>query len=170
MRDGWRTLRFFLVLSPRWLFLVPGLLVAFLGLAGYGLALPSATLWGVNFDAHTLLVSSLAILLGYQSILFALFAKTFAINEGILPEDPYLKRFFQVIYLERGLLVGAGGFVAGLALLAAAVAQWWAAGFGHLNYAHTMRWVIPGVTLTALGFQTILASFFVSVLGMKKPR
>ena len=170
MRDGWRTLRFFLVLSPRWLFMIPGLLLVLLGLAGYGLALPGVTLGRINFDAHTLLFASLFILLGYQSLLFALFAKTFAINEGILPEDASLKRFFGIIYLERGLLAGGGALLAGLVLLAGAVAQWWAADFGHLDYARTMRWVVPGVTLTALGFQTILSSFFVSILGMKKPR
>ena len=170
VRDGWRTLRFFLVLSPRWLFMIPGLLLMLLGLAGYGLALPGVTLGRATFDAHTLLFSSLFILLGYQSILFAIFAKTFAINEGILPEDASLKRFFEIIYLERGLLAGGGALVAGLVLLAAAVVQWWAADFGHLDYARTMRWVVPGTTLTALGFQTILSSFFVSILGMKKPR
>lgn len=170
MRDGWRTLRFFLILSPRWLFMIPGLLLVLLGLAGYGLALPGVKLGRATFDAHTLLFSSLFILLGYQSILFAIFAKTFAINEGILPEEASLKRFFEIIYLERGLLAGGGALVAGLALLAVAVAQWWAVDFGHLDYARTMRWVVPGMTLTALGFQTILSSFFVSILGMKKPR
>jgi hypothetical protein len=148
----------------------PGLVLVLLGLAGYGLALPGVKLGRATFDAHTLLFSSLFILLGYQSILFAIFAKTFAINEGILPEDAFLKRFFDVIYLERGLLIGTGALVVGLVLLAMAVEQWWAVHFGHLDYAHTMRWVVPGVTLTALGFQTILSSFFVSILGMKKPR
>jgi hypothetical protein len=58
--------------------------------------------------------------------------------------------------------------VLGLVLLAAAANQWRLAGFGRLEYSHTMRWVIPGVTLTTLGFQTILSSFFMSVLGMKR--
>jgi len=169
IRDGWRTLRFFLVFSPRWLFLFPGFLLALLGAAGYAVALPGLNIGGVTFDAHTLLFSSLAILMGYQSILFAILAKTFAVNEGLLPKDPHLDRFFKVIYLERGLALGALAFLAGLSLLAAAVWQWKTVRFGHLDYAVTMRWVIPGVTLTALGFQTILSGFFVSILGMKRP-
>jgi len=168
VRDGWRTLRFFLVFSPRWLFLAPGFFLAALGVLGYGLALPGVTLGGVTFDAHTLLFSSLAVMLGYQSVLFAICAKTYAINEGLLPRDPRFDRLFKVIYLEVGLVAGALAFLAGLVLLGAAVLQWKAAHFGRLDYAVTMRWVIPGATLTALGFQTVLFSFFLSILGMKR--
>ncbi len=167
-RDGWRTLRFFLIYSPRWLFLIPGALLILLGLLGYGLAMPGLTVRGVSFDAHTLLFASLAILLGYQSILFAIFSKTFAISEGLLPEDLRLIRFFKVVNLERGLILGAGGLFIGLACLLASINQWRLSDFGELNYSHTMRWVIPGATLTALGFQTILSSFFVSLLGMRR--
>jgi glycosyltransferase involved in cell wall biosynthesis len=168
IRDGWRTLRFFLIFSPRWLFLAPGFILALLGLAGYAVALPGLQIAGVTFDAHTLLFSSLAILMGYQSILFAIFAKTFAISEGFLPKDPRVDRFFKIIYLERGLALGTVAFLAGLILLGAAVLQWKSTHFGRLDYAVTMRWVIPGATLTALGFQTVLSSFFVSILGMKR--
>ena len=97
IHDRWRTLRFFLVFSPRWLFLVPGFIFALLGLAGYVVALPGLTIGGVTFDAHTLLFSSLAVMIGYQSVLFAICAKTFAINEGLLPKDPRFDRFFKVI-------------------------------------------------------------------------
>lgn len=167
-RDGWRTLRFFLIFSPRWLFLVPGCLLVLAGIIGYALALPGIKMGAVTFDAHTLLFASLAMMLGYQSMLFSLFAKTFAINEGLLPKDPQLDGFFKVMYLERGLILGLVALLAGVGLLGAAVSQWWAVDFGKLDYAKTMRWVIPGVMLTALGFQTILSSFFVSILGLKK--
>ena len=168
IRDGWRTLRFFLVFSPRWLFLAPGFALVLLGLIGYAVALPGLEVAGVTFDAHTLLFSSLAIMMGYQAILFAVFAKTFAISEGLLPKDPRIDRFFKTIYLERGLAIGGAAFLAGVILLGMAVLQWKAVHFGLLDYAFTMRWVIPGATLTALGFQTILSSFFVSILGMKR--
>jgi glycosyltransferase involved in cell wall biosynthesis len=168
IRDGWRTLCFFLVLSPRWLFLVPGFILAVLGLAGYAVALPGLKVGGVTFDAHTLLFSSLAILMGYQSVLFAICAESFAVNEGLLPKGPRFDRFFEVIYLERGLAIGAFAFFAGLVLLGAALLQWKFVGFGRLDYAVTMRWAIPGATLMALGFQTVLSSSFVSILGMKR--
>ena len=167
-RDGWRTLRFFLMYSPRWLFVIPGLLLILLGLIGYALAMPGIQLQGMTFDAHTLLFSSLAILCGYQSVLFAIFTKTFAVGEGLMPEDPYLTTFFRVANLERGLIVASAALLIGLALLMAAVNQWRLVDFGPLDYAITMRLVVPGVTLTALGFQTILSSFFVSILGMRR--
>ena len=167
-RDGWRTLRFFLLCTPRWLFLMPGMALTAVGALGYGLALPGVRIGPATFDAHTLLFASLAILLGYQSALFGLFTKTFAISENLMPPDKSLSRFYEWVSLEKGLIAGSAGLLVGVALLAGAVWQWKAAGFGSLDYSHTMRWVIPGATLTALGWQTILASFFVSILGMKR--
>jgi len=168
LRDGWRTLRFYLTYSPRWLFLYPGFAAVLLGCLGYAIALPGFTVRGVTFDAHTLLFASLAILLGQQSILFAVFTKLFVIGEGLLPEDPRLKRFLRVANLEKGLLVGAGALLGGAGLLLGAVNQWRVHNFGYLSYAQTMRWVIPGVTLTVLGFQTVLGSFFLSILSMRR--
>jgi glycosyltransferase involved in cell wall biosynthesis len=167
-RDGWRSLRFFLLFSPRWLFLFPGLVLIGLGIAGYALAMPQVQIGRITFDVHTLLFASLAIICGYQSIAFALMTKVFAIVEGLLPEDPRLNRMFKVVNLESGLVVGAVGMLCGLALLGGSIHQWASVDFGNLNYAHTMRWVIPGVMLTALGFQTILSSFFGSLLGMRR--
>jgi hypothetical protein len=69
--------------SPRWLFLIPGILLVLLGLVGYGVAIPGLTLKGVVFDAHTLLFANLAILCGHQAILFASFTKPFALSEGL---------------------------------------------------------------------------------------
>lgn len=167
-RDGWRTLRFFLMYSPRWLFLLPGFLLILLGAAGFFIGLTGTSIGRVTFGLHTVLFGSLAILCGYQSILFAVFTKTFAVSEGLLPEDRRLNRFFEIVNLERGLVIAASVLVIGLVLLSMAVNQWRRAGFGVLDYAHTMSFVIPGSTLVALGFQTILSGFFVSILGMKR--
>jgi glycosyltransferase involved in cell wall biosynthesis len=167
-RDGWRTVRFFIMYTPRWLFLIPGGLLVLLGLLGYAVGMPPVHWHGVTFGAHTLLFASLSILCGYQAILFAIFTKTFAIAEGLMPEDPKMMSFFRVVNLEKGLICGFAAFLIGLVMLATAVNRWRLVEFGELDYAATMRWVIPGVTLTALGFQTIMSSFFVSILGMKR--
>jgi len=167
-RDGWRTLRFLLMYSPRWLFLLPGFLVTLLGLVGFALALPGITLGGLSFDAHTLVFASLALIVGYQAILFAVFTKTFAMAERLMPEDPRMMRLFRLVNLERGLAAGLVACLAGGALLTAAVLQWRATGWGRLDYARTMRIVVPGSTLVALGVQTLFSSFFISILGMKR--
>jgi glycosyltransferase involved in cell wall biosynthesis len=167
-RDGWRTLRLFLIFTPRWLFLVPGLLLVALGVIGYAVALPGLTIGRATFDVHTLLFASLALLAGQQAIAFALFAKTFAIGEGLLPLDRRTARFFEIVTLERGLMIGAAAMLAGVALLAAVTVQWWQAGLGPLDYPRTMRLAIPGATLTATGLQTVLASFFGNILGLRR--
>jgi hypothetical protein len=170
IRDGWRTLRFFLMYSPRWLFLAPGLGLMLAGAVGYALALPGASVAGVTFDAHTLLVASLSAVLGFQLLQFAVFAKTFAISEGLMPEGRLMAIFRRAVNLERGLIAGSATFLGGVGLLGLALNQWRVAGFGSLDYAHTMRAVIPGVTLAAIGFQTVFSSFFISILRMaRKP-
>jgi glycosyltransferase involved in cell wall biosynthesis len=167
-RDGWRTLRFFLMYSPRWLFLAPGIALILIGMIGYALAMPAVTFRGATFDAHTLLFASLAILCGYQAILFSIFSQTFAVIEGFLPESERLSRFYKIMNLERGLLLASVALLLGLLLMGIAFNRWRLSQFGHLNYAETMRLVVPGVTLAALGFQTVLSSFFVSIMGMSR--
>jgi glycosyltransferase involved in cell wall biosynthesis len=167
-RDGWRTLRFFLMYSPRWLFLMPGFWLMILGCLGYSIAMPGWTFHGVIFDAHTLLFASLAILCGYQSVIFAVLTKTFAISEGLMPAEPATTRVMRWITLERGLLISLVALCGGIVLLLAAINEWRLHNFGPLDYAYTMRLVIPGATLTALGFQTILSSFFISILRMHR--
>ena len=159
-RDGWRTLRFYLLCSPRWLFLIPGGLLILLGLVAYGLALPGATVFGAKLDAHTLVFGSLFILMGFQAVTFALLAKTYAMADGLLPMDPRVESFYRVLPALVGLL--------GLSLLGVAVIHWAQTGFGPLDYAKNLRLVIPGATLVALSFQAILFGFFASILGMRK--
>ena len=167
-RDGWRTLRFYLMYSPRWLFLMPGALAMILGMIGFALALAAVKINGVTLDVHTLLVSTLAMLLGYQAVWFAIGAKVFAISEGLMPDDARLNGFFKVATLERGLLAGALSFVCGIGLVGWIAVRWAMHGWGPLDYASTMRVVIPGFAMAALGFQTILSSFFISILGMRR--
>ncbi|HSD29981.1 MAG TPA: glycosyltransferase family 2 protein [Vicinamibacteria bacterium] len=168
LRDGWRTLRLLLLYSPRWLFLVPGLLLVAFGLLAFGLALPGVRIGPAHLDAHTLLFGSLGLIVGFQSVLFFLATKAFAIGEGLLPRDPALRRVLEMVHLEKGLLLGAVLVLAGAAFLLAAVNEWRLAAFGSLDYGRTMRVVIPGATLVAVGVQVALGSFLVSLLAMQR--
>jgi glycosyltransferase involved in cell wall biosynthesis len=168
-RDGWRHLRFLLLYSPRWLFLYPGVILFVAGTVVAALLLPGPKRIGtVGFDVHTLLFAAMAMLTGFQSIVFATFTKVFAISEGLLPEDPRLSRLFRYITLELGLAVGIFLVLAGTGAWVLGLAYWRAHHFGALDPEKTLRIVIPGLVGFTLGFQIILSSFFLSVLGMAR--
>jgi glycosyltransferase involved in cell wall biosynthesis len=169
-RDGWRHLRFLLLYSPRWLYLVPGLSLAFLGAGLIAWLLPGPrALFGASLDVHTMLAAAAMVLVGAQAIFFGIFTKVFAITEGLLPPDPLLDRLFdRWVTLETGLVAGALSGLAGAFLVAHVVRDWSAAGFHGLAYGTTMRWMIPGVLLVVLGAQTVLSSFFLSILGLRR--
>jgi len=168
-RDGWRHLRFLLLYSPRWLFLYPGVLLMLIGLATGVWLLPRArTIAGINFDIHTLLFAALAVILGFQAINFAVFTKIFAVSEGLLPEDARLSAALRIISLEGGLIAGGLLLLVGVAGSIYALSGWGARSFGSLDPTRTMRIVIPSITALTLGFEIILSSFFLSILGMKR--
>jgi glycosyltransferase involved in cell wall biosynthesis len=166
-RDGWRHLRFLLLYSPRWLFLYPGFALFVLGCVSSALLLPGPVVMGnVKFDVGTLLFAAMAILIGFQSIVFATFTKVFAISEGLLPQDVRLSRMFQYVTLETGLVLGTILILAGTGAWVFGLEYWRSHQFGVLDPEKSLRIVIPGVVFSTLGFQVILSSFFLSVLGM----
>jgi glycosyltransferase involved in cell wall biosynthesis len=167
--DGWRHLRFLLMYSPRWLFLYPGLAAMFLGLGLTAFLLPGPRRVGsIVLDIHTLLYAVLAVLVGFQAVLFALFTKVFAITEGLLPEDRRLNQLFKIFTLETGLTAGILLQLAGGACVVYSVLLWNGHGFGVMNPTSLMRVVACALGLVLLGVQTALASFFFSILGLAR--
>jgi glycosyltransferase involved in cell wall biosynthesis len=168
-RDGWRHLRFLLMYSPRWLFLYPGvLLAAFSALLMLWLLPGPRQIGGVTFDLHALLYAAVGILVGSQAVLFAVLGKVFAMTAGLAPWTPKLKRCFRVITLETGLIAGGVLLAGGLVSLLAAFLIWRGESFGALDPHKTLRLVIPGVVATALGFQVVMASFLLSMMGLAR--
>jgi glycosyltransferase involved in cell wall biosynthesis len=168
-RDGWRHLRFMLMYSPRWLFLYPGMILILLGLAGCAWLLPGPRIvHGIGFDVHTLLYAFVSVLMGFQLCAFAVFTKVFAISEGLLPEDPRLRRAFRYITLETGLVAGAVLVALGICGSVFAVSGWAKEGFGNLDAEHMLRIVMPSVFSLTLGVQIICSSFFLSILGLRQ--
>jgi Glycosyltransferases involved in cell wall biogenesis len=166
-RDGWRHLRFMLLFSPRWLFLQPGLVLFFGGLvAGALLVRGPLRVGSVAFDVHTLFFAAMAVLIGFQAVAFAVFTKVFAIQSGLLPPDQKLDRWVRWLNLEKGLAIGSILLLGGLALSLQAVGAWSHASFGALTPGELLRLVIPGGTLLTLGCQTLLVSFFLSILSL----
>jgi glycosyltransferase involved in cell wall biosynthesis len=168
-RDGWRHLRFLLLLSPRWLFLYPGIALILAGLAlGLWLLPMPRQVGSVVLDLNTLLFAAMSVLIGFQSVIFAVFTKVFGITTKLLPEDPRINRLFRFVTLEVGLVTGALLIIAGAAAWAFGLWIWKAHHFGPLDPEETLRIVIPGLVMFAMGCQTLLSSFFLSVMGMKR--
>ncbi len=161
-RDGWRTLRLFLTVSPRWLFVVPGVV-----LFALGFVVMLAALFGLGWPdtppgTRTVVHASLAMLVGYQALVFGVFAKVFAIVEGLLPDDPKFSRLFRILNLERGLVLG--GLVAAAGIVVLLVPERLPGAAPDAAF----RWSVAGATMAALGSQSVLASFLISLLGMTR--
>jgi hypothetical protein len=169
-RDGWRSIRLLLLYSPKWLFLYPGLALLAVGVAGMAWLVPGQRSVGsVTFDVSTLLYFSLAVIVGLQSVYFFLTARWFGITEGLLPDDPRIRRLLEGRgRLELGLAAGLLLLGIGLGISVYALATWNEAGFGRLDYPDTLRIIIPGATLIACGMQTALSALFLSVLGLRR--
>ncbi len=167
-RDGWRSLRFFMLFSPRWLFWYPGLLLMAAGLlVGLWLLPGPKTVGGVTLDVHTLLYAATAATLGYQSILFAVCAKVHAMNSGLHPPSKKFAWAGGRSVLECGLIAGAGLMVVGVVLGGLAVGDWSGHAFGDLDPSSTMRLVIPSALAMMMGMQTVFAGCFLGLLGMR---
>ncbi|HEX2192313.1 MAG TPA: glycosyltransferase family 2 protein [Acidimicrobiales bacterium] len=169
--DGWRHLRFLLLYSPRWLFLVPGLVLMTSGLAaGIALTITPVTIGSVTFDVDTLVAAGAALVIGFQAVIFGVLTKIYAIEEGFLPADRHVERLVRVVTLERGLVVGALIGLAGVSGLLASLVHWNLHDFGELNPRRSMRIVVPSAVALIMSFQTVFASLFASVLGIRRKR
>jgi glycosyltransferase involved in cell wall biosynthesis len=167
-RDGWRTLRFFLLLSPRSLFLYPGAVLFLLGLAGTLILFTgNVAVAGVGFAEHTMVMTAAAINIGFEAMLFWAFAKVIAIQRGLLLHDALFERVRQAIPLERGLALGAILFLLGLTILGVALTEWFNVEFGPLAEGNAIRLVIASSTTLMLGAQILYGSFFLYLLDYR---
>ena len=165
-RDGWRHLRFMLLLSPTHLFLIPGFILFILGFIGTLLLLPGPLKIGWHsYDVHVMTVTSLLALLGFQVVLLGLYARTYAIVSGLEKRDKLIKWMWKHFSLEKGLLLGAASFALGFIVDAWIMYKWVNSGFGALSEVRTALFAL---LLMALGAQTIFSSFFLSILGIRK--
>ena len=169
-RDGWRHLRFLLIYSPRWLFLIPGV---FLMLFGFILSVliiqkPFNIIGNINLDTNTLLYSGAFMIVGFQAFIFGIFTRAYAVQAGFLPQNDQLIKWLDIVSLEKGLIAGLIIFFAGIFGTFHSLTLWNEVHFGRLDYPSILRIVIPSVVAIILGLQTILSSFFISVLNVNK--
>ncbi len=169
-RDGWRHLRFLLIYSPRWLFLYPGIFLMLLGIimSIFIMQGPVEMLPHIVFDTNTLLYAGAFIIVGYQALSFGVFTRTYAVQAGFLPEKDSLAKASNIFSMELGLIIGLIILLSGVGGTLYSLSLWEAKDFGPLEYSEILRKVIPSVIAIILGLQTILSSFFLSVLQVNK--
>jgi glycosyltransferase involved in cell wall biosynthesis len=170
-RDGWRSLRLYLLMSPRWFFAIPGMTLLIVGgIVSALLAFGPQSFVGVTFDYHTLIYATAAIMLGYQSILFAAFAKLMAVETGLHPPVTRLWFLEERNMFERMVAAGVLLCLAGVALGIFATWNWSESGFGNLDASRTIRPVIFSILFLVLGGQTALAGCFLGVINLLATR
>ncbi|WP_291364831.1 glycosyltransferase family 2 protein [Devosia sp.] len=167
IRDGWRHLRFLLLFSPRWLFLYPGIALLAVGLVVGAILLPGPAYIGdISFDIHTFLVAALCIIVGLQSISFAIIGRRFASRYGFIPRSGNYDRLLEALTLERILLAALSLMLVGIIALIWGVSVWAARDFGPLNPSRTMRPVILAMTALVSGFQMMMSGFMSSMINI----
>ena len=161
--DAWRHVRFMLLYSPSWLYMVPGSLMLLLGVAGMlVLATGPIDVFGRTWQIHTMLGFVALTLIGAQVIQLGVFARTYA-RVTIGERDPLLERIGRHVRLEHGLLVGGGLVLLAVVGLVAIGAEWAANGFGTLGRAYETALL---ATALGLGVQVIFGAFFLALLTM----
>jgi len=166
LRDAWRHVRFMLLFSPSHLFLVPGIALCAVGallvaLLGGG----PRQMFGRVWDYHALLFGCLAVILGYNLVLFDVFAKSFSMAAGLARPKQWLARLLAAFTLERGVLLGGLAFAAGLGLEGKIFLDWVRSGYGPLM---AVRGIVVGMTMMVLGSQTAFASFLLGLTQLSR--
>jgi glycosyltransferase involved in cell wall biosynthesis len=166
-RDGWRHLRFMLLYSPLWLFLIPALVLFVLGIVVLaGLAAGPVSFGTFSMDYHWMFLGSLFLIVGYQVIVFGLFTTVYR-AKNLQFDDPTADRMGKYFTLDDGLIIGFSMTLAGLLMLLILFVTWWQSGFTVIGTG-AIRYTIIGSTLMILGIQTVFSAFFLSILGIEK--
>jgi glycosyltransferase involved in cell wall biosynthesis len=164
-RDGWRHLRFLLMYSPTWLYMIPSVLLFLLGFVLLvGLAFSPLTFLGRQWDMHLAAVASMLCVLGAQAAWLGISARTVAVIHGFDPEDRFITAFYNRFTLERGLVFALTFLICGVVVAGWVISRWAADGFPQLD---EIRPLLLGVTLVIVGVQSTFNAFFLSLLGVE---
>ena len=163
-RDGWRHLRFLLVHSPTWLFIVPGAVMAAVGTLVALTVLLQLNVFGREWDLHSMVAGALLMIVGTQVLALGLCAHAYG-TYFMGEKDPWFDRMRARFRLEHGLVLGGVILLAGLAVAAAIGVTWIDRGFGQLSEE---RLAVLAATLIIVGIQIFFSSFLISILGLRR--
>ena len=166
-RDGWRHLRFMLLFSPRWLFIIPGLVLFLISLLGYAaLLVGPQRLGSVTFDVHTLFFFQAGLILGFVAIALGVIIRMFGMREGLLQENSWLQKLRITPLLEIGSCVGIVMMLGGLLLGFDALMAWGAVRFAALEPGELLRTISLSTLLIMLGGFTLMVSLIMGFLAL----
>ncbi|MDR3476143.1 MAG: glycosyltransferase family 2 protein [Devosia sp.] len=167
-RDGWRHLRFLLLFSPRWLFLYPGLTLLAVGLFLGALLVRGPVPLGpaIRIGIHTFLVAAMCIIVGAQSLSFAVIGRRFASRAGFIPKSTTFDSVLEALTLERVLAVAAALVALAFGILIWGLVEWARRGFGDLTSEATVRAMIIAMTCLVVGVQTVMSAFLASFIDI----
>jgi hypothetical protein len=163
--DGWRHLRFLLIHSPKYLFLLPGTLMAALGALIMGVSLSQVMVLGRDWGIHAEIGGSLLLVLGVQVSALGLCAMAYGVY-FMGERDDWFTRMRGRFRLEHGLLLGGTIGAIGLGSGVVLVGMWIDRGFG--SFAEQQLAVLA-MTLTTAGAEIFFTSFLLSILGLRRP-
>ncbi len=165
LRDGWRHLRFMLLLCPQWLFIIPGATLIVLGMVGQSVLLTTTVnIAGHSLEVHFSVLFAMLTLLGALAGMFGIFCRAFAASIGLEPPSGLSRWANEDFRLERGLLASVLFIVTGVAFDAWVLYDWIANNLGALS---AVRQAVFALTLMVLGSMGVFASFFLSFLSVK---
>ena len=165
-RDGWRHLRFLLVHSPTWLFIVPGAAMAVLGTLIAITVLLQLDVLGRAWDLHTMVGAALLMIVGTQVLALGLCAHAYG-TYFMGEKDPWFDRMRARFKLEHGLALGGVLIFAGIVVGAVILGTWIDRGFGALSEE---RLAVLAATLVIVGIQIFFSSFLLSIIGLRRRR
>jgi hypothetical protein len=166
-RDGWRHLRYLMMLSPAGLFVVPGVLQLVLGTVIFSLlmSVPAGRVvafGGLWIGDHWMALGTALVSTGHLCLVFSMAAMLVGIRHGYRRPTRLLRWLYWASKLEHMLVAAVLLGASGLALLGVVVASWAALGFGQLGM---QRQVSVAAALIILGVQTFFGGFLLSVVA-----
>lgn len=163
-RDGWRHLKFMLLLCPRWLYKIPGIFLSFLGgTMTIILAITPLSIQGITLDIHTLMVFQMILFLGLQILLFGYLASSFAQQNHLIPPSP---RKPWVNPIESGALWGSILMILGASGLVHTFDLWRDVGFGSLETSQTLRGFSLSIFSIIVGLELIFIGFLFGLIDL----
>ena len=166
-RDGWRHLRFMMLFSPRWLFVIPGLVILILSLLMYlRLLLGPMVVGSVTLDVHTLFFSQAGITIGLLFVFTGVITRALGTRDGSFREHRFMGPLRDSPIPEMGALVGGLCVCLGLGWGLLAVARWGSQDFGPLTSGELLRTISLSTTLLTVGGILFVFSLLLGFLSL----